>query len=517
LQILSSIHRDTSRYEGALNALRQSLRISTAIGDMNLVTSAQIALAECHFLQGGYEQAKEYLELTEGRLREERAKSLHVSGWLQRLSGLLEGALGRLAAARQHVAQSISIFTTTEVPYELAKSHLAMAQILATSGEENAAVKHVELALDTFERLGADPEIKLSKEVIPALRSATATAITLPCFRVPLDYRTPVLVQPEELLSESDVTGRTPPVKSAPETASASSASNDVLLMERLIEASHSRELLLQELAAVIHENFPTEFVVVGKIEDEGKPQPVVCQGISAADAEALSEELGTNLREPSKHRGPGFIALLSVAREGLQRNAFAVFVHSMPRSGATLDAGRLNPLIKQAELGLEACQLRAAATSVPEVRDEHRIHTVMPGFIVASPLMLDVIHKIQKIRTSDVTVLITGESGTGKELVARAVHAESARARAIFLPFNCTATPRDLIESQLFGHRRGAFTGATTNYVGMIRAAEGGTLFLDEIGDLALEIQPKLMRFLQEGEIQPLGETRPVRVDVRV
>jgi DNA-binding NtrC family response regulator len=147
----------------------------------------------------------------------------------------------------------------------------------------------------------------------------------------------------------------------------------------------------------------------------------------------------------------------------------------------------------------------------------EHRIKTVMPGFIVGSSSMFDVLEKIHKIRTSDVTVLITGESGTGKELVARAIHGESARARAIFLPFNCTATSRDLIDSQLFGHRRGAFTGATANYPGIIKAAEGGTLFLDEIGDVALEVQPKLMRFLQEGEIQPLGETKPVRVDVRV
>jgi DNA-binding NtrC family response regulator len=130
---------------------------------------------------------------------------------------------------------------------------------------------------------------------------------------------------------------------------------------------------------------------------------------------------------------------------------------------------------------------------------------------------MLNVIERIQKIRTSDVTVLITGESGTGKELIARALHAESARARAIFLPFNCTATPKEIIDSQLFGHRRGSFTGATANYPGIIKAADGGTLFLDEIGDLSLEVQPKLMRFLQESEIQPIGETRPIRVDVRV
>ena len=147
----------------------------------------------------------------------------------------------------------------------------------------------------------------------------------------------------------------------------------------------------------------------------------------------------------------------------------------------------------------------------------DQRVQTIMPGFIIGSASMFDVIDKIYKIRTSDVTVLITGESGTGKELVARHIHGQSARARAIFLPFNCTATPKEIIDSQLFGHRRGAFTGATANYPGIIKAADGGTLFLDEIGDLALEVQPKLMRFLQEGEIQPLGETKPLRVDVRI
>src|SRR5262249_46846937 len=177
----------------------------------------------------------------------------------------------------------------------------------------------------------------------------------------------------------------------------------------------------------------------------------------------------------------------------------------------------RLRALGSQVELGLETCALRAAAAGSSPVRVEQTMRMVMPGFIVGSPPMFEVVEKIHKIRTSDVAVLITGESGTGKELVARALHAESARARAIFLPFNCTATPRDLIESQLFGHRRGAFTGATTNYPGMVRAAEGGTLFLDEIGDVALEVQTTLRRFSQEGEIPPPGETRPVKVAVRV
>jgi len=111
----------------------------------------------------------------------------------------------------------------------------------------------------------------------------------------------------------------------------------------------------------------------------------------------------------------------------------------------------------------------------------------------------------------------VTGESGTGKELVARAIHRLSRRSQAAFIPFNCTAAPAELIESLLFGHRKGAFTGAHTDHDGLIRAAEGGTLFLDEIGDLPLALQPKLLRFLQEGEVHTLGERSPRKVNVRV
>jgi DNA-binding NtrC family response regulator len=116
-----------------------------------------------------------------------------------------------------------------------------------------------------------------------------------------------------------------------------------------------------------------------------------------------------------------------------------------------------------------------------------------------------------------NLTVLITGESGTGTDLVARAIHFGSPRSAAMFLPYNCTTTTRELADSQLFGHRRGSFTGAVADQQGLIRAAAGGTLFLDEIGDLPLDIQPKLLRFLEQGEIMPVGETRPLAVDVRV
>jgi transcriptional regulator with PAS, ATPase and Fis domain len=116
-----------------------------------------------------------------------------------------------------------------------------------------------------------------------------------------------------------------------------------------------------------------------------------------------------------------------------------------------------------------------------------------------------------------NVAVLITGESGTGKEVLARAIHRASPRAEKPFVPVNCTAVPRELLESQLFGHRRGAFTGAERDSIGMIRMARDGTLFLDEIGELGLDLQPKLLRFLESGEVAPLGEPSPIRVDVRI
>ena len=122
-----------------------------------------------------------------------------------------------------------------------------------------------------------------------------------------------------------------------------------------------------------------------------------------------------------------------------------------------------------------------------------------------------------RKIATTPVNVLITGASGTGKEILARAIHDFSDRAQKPFVPFNCAAVPRDLLESQLFGHRRGAFTGADRDQLGIIRTAREGTLFLDEIGEMGLDLQPKLLRFLESGEIAPLGEPGTLTVNVRI
>jgi DNA-binding NtrC family response regulator len=136
---------------------------------------------------------------------------------------------------------------------------------------------------------------------------------------------------------------------------------------------------------------------------------------------------------------------------------------------------------------------------------------------IGTSPKMLEVYRLIQGVATTTSTVLILGESGTGKELAARAIHQMSARAQKAFVPVNCAAIPKDLVESELFGHVRGAFTGANVARAGLFDSANGGTIFLDEVGDLPLSAQVKLLRALQEGEIKRVGSDETTLVDVRV
>lgn len=138
-------------------------------------------------------------------------------------------------------------------------------------------------------------------------------------------------------------------------------------------------------------------------------------------------------------------------------------------------------------------------------------------GIVGSSPVMQDVFKTIGQVTASDVTVMITGESGTGKELVARSIWKHSHRASKPFIAVNCAAIPDNLIESELFGHEKGSFTGATGQRLGKFELCDGGTIFLDEIGDMALATQTKILRVLQQGEIQRVGGTETIKVDVRI
>jgi DNA-binding NtrC family response regulator len=167
----------------------------------------------------------------------------------------------------------------------------------------------------------------------------------------------------------------------------------------------------------------------------------------------------------------------------------------------------RIDRALGEKTLRRENASLRA------QVRDRYRL----PGLLATSPPMAQVVELVQRVAPTSATVLIQGESGTGKEVIAKALHHASPRARKPFVAINCGALPEPLLESELFGHVRGAFTGASGSKQGLFEAADGGTLLLDEIGEMPPSLQVKLLRALQSGEIRPVGSTQTITVDVRV
>ena len=222
-----------------------------------------------------------------------------------------------------------------------------------------------------------------------------------------------------------------------------------------------------------------------------------------------------TGLEVLQQHRAArGDVAIVIITAQNLLENA----VESMK-------AGALDYLVKPFALA-EVQALAQKALSTRALKDEVRSlrrrvgQAVAPGgdrLVGSSPALLDIFKTVGKVAPRNVSVLITGESGTGKELVAHALHAASPRAEGPFIAVNAAAIPRELLESELFGHERGAFTGAVTARAGRFREASGGTLFLDEIGDMPVDLQAKLLRVLQSGEVMPVGGRDPEIVDIRI
>jgi two-component system NtrC family response regulator len=195
----------------------------------------------------------------------------------------------------------------------------------------------------------------------------------------------------------------------------------------------------------------------------------------------------------------------------------------SLDSAVAAIRHGVFDYLTKPCKLADLESILRNVAEKREANHKSHSIRKHLEGGEISCDLIGDganmqqVKRLIAKVAPSDSSVLILGETGTGKELVARAVHAQSNRAEKTFVPINCGALPENLIESELFGHRKGAFTGADENRTGLIEVADGGTLFLDEIGELPKPLQAKLLRFLESGEIRRVGDNATITCDVRV
>jgi DNA-binding NtrC family response regulator len=240
-----------------------------------------------------------------------------------------------------------------------------------------------------------------------------------------------------------------------------------------------------------------------------------------ATDRAVLVEEDATGTRRAivSLPRGLAVDALddhpqvVPLALGSLASRRYRLVVDPRPKPSARTTLVAIERLLTTS-IALASLRQQAREQSAlwPEQTPEQQL-----GLICAAEKMVELLKSTRRIAATNTTVLITGETGAGKEVLARALHQASGRRERIFLPFNCTAVPREMLDSQLFGYRRGAFTGARDDFAGIIRSAAGGTLFLDEIGELSPDVQPKLLRFLESGEILPLGETRPLVVDVRI
>ncbi|MEA2204392.1 MAG: hypothetical protein QOE77_1168 [Blastocatellia bacterium] len=450
-----------------------ALSLGEQIGDRHAICESLLLISEAYLGAGDPDQCATNLKkLTD--LTTDSTTDLGFAGEAQRLSGLLAMAQSDASLAAQHFGRSVSIFELLGDRYRTARAHYELGRAYIVAQPERAA-EHLSRATNTFRQLGAKIDLARADEAIAAM-DRTA---------------------PQEQHERSALTQ---------------------LLTLRLAEAVASRELLLRELAAVIRQETNARRVAIFEAGEENRMRALVAHGFTTEESASLAAEIGSlkgdNERQQlARKRDAAIIPLRST-------NAMVATLFISPAERAQLPGGlALDPLLRVVELGMDVCALRARAQTGPSSEEDSTLAgtSLMPGFIHSSPAMTRLVEEVHKIRSSDVTVLVTGESGTGKELVARAIHAISSRRDKVFVPFNCTAVPKELSEGYLFGYRRGAFTGAVSDSPGVIRTAAAGTLFLDEIGDLPLDVQPKLLRFLQEGEIQPLGEQRPSKVDVRI
>ena len=386
-------------------------------------------------------------------------------GEFLRLRGALHGSADRLSEAYHDIAQSASVFELIGEDYQSGLSHLALGRLASRAGARSQAEHQFTVAASLFDALGAARDVVDTQTAAKELPSAEATD--------PL-----------------------------------SSIGSDDAVVRRLIDAAAFPELLGHETAAAVRDTLDADCAVVFVAPKDGELRLVAWTGGDADRARAIA------MRAIGRSHGTGFVVSEQAGRDVNGPRFVAIL---SPRPVADSLRRRLRMIAAIASQGFDLCSARERPAAPAEIVHEQPLEPLLPGFLCASPAMMRVVEQIQRMQGNELTVLITGESGTGKELVARAIHVGSLRSSAVFLPYNCTTTTRDLADSQLFGHRRGSFTGAVNDQLGLVRTATGGTLFLDEIGDLPLDVQPKLLRFLEQGEIMPIGETRPQPVDVRV
>jgi len=384
-----------------------------------------------------------------------------------RLRGALHARNAATADAYHDFAQSATLLDLLGERYQAALSHLALGRLVAETGARSVAERYLDKAFAVFQQLSAERDLA---DTVAARQLLTKVG------------------SGEYVISPADA---------------------DDAIVRRIVDAAALPDLLGRETASALIEATGGDGAVVFVELAGGDVRVVAFAGCDPDTARTLAHST------PHVHAaGRGMIVVEPLGRDP-EGPRFALLASSRPIGHPVMRRLRMITTVARQGYALCAARDRSAEPIGPAV--DRSLEPLLPGFLCASAVMARVVEQIQRLQGNDLTVLITGESGTGKELVALAIHLGSHRSAAMFLPYNCTTTGRDLADSQLFGHRRGSFTGAVSDQPGLVRSAAGGTLFLDEVGDLPLDVQPKLLRFLEQSEIMPVGDTRPQRVDVRV
>lgn len=459
----------------AIETSRETFALCQRIGERQVSSLAGLVLAEAHLENGDLRECENELETIEAG---DAASDFFILGNIQRIRGRLAGKKRDAdEIILHHFNRSLSIFETAEDLYHTALAQMEIGRTILETEPERAE-KYLRSAIGIFQKLEARPVLQKAQEALERIKEVEE-------------------VEPSRKREHS---------------------AGSQLLMLRLAEAVASRELLFRELVAVLQQESKAKRILIAETKENKRFYPFITQGFVGSESFEIiaNAEQALAKGELDAYAKSKNLSIFHLRAPSASPAMLVVY----PRSGANLmDGGLIHPLLRVVELGMDVCALREKdkAQQVEHETSPFTSQSLMPGFIHSSPAMTALVEEVYKIRSSDVTVLVTGESGTGKELVSRAIHTLSNRKDKIFVPFNCTAVPKELAEGHLFGYRRGAFTGAVNDSPGVIKTAHGGTLFLDEVGDLPLDVQPKLLRFLQEGEVQTLGEKSPIKVDVRV
>ncbi|HEX5473215.1 MAG TPA: sigma 54-interacting transcriptional regulator [Vicinamibacterales bacterium] len=427
---------------------------------------AELIGVEALLASGHRDEAEERLASVGAALQAAGVTS--IWGEFLRLRGRVQAAAGRTTEAYHDFGQSVSVFDLLGERHQAALGYLELGRLAGAAGARSRATRYLTDARAIFGSLGALPDLAATEAVlesIPAIATGEFVGVQM---------------------------------------------HGDDALVRRIVDAAVTPALLAREATTALLESCDAQAAVIFLVSPQGDVRVVSCAGCPPDAARTLAVAA---TRSPT--RAPA--AMLAVAPIGRAAAGARYAAVSAVRPFASTALQRFRTLVAVIRQGFELCSARERPFEPAAGAPERSLEPLIPGFVCASALMQRVTDQIQRLQGNDLTVLITGESGTGKDLVARAIHAGSTRRRAMFLPYNCTSATRELADSQLFGHRRGSFTGAVADQPGVLRTAVGGTLFLDEVGDLPLDVQPKLLRFLEQGEVLPVGETRPLRVDVRV